>query len=463
MPKPQKPQLNELKAEVEALEKRAGLYRLLFPQQIRFVLDRSKRKAALCSRRAGKTYSIAVYLLETALKNPESISVYIALTRLSAKRILWPILRRIVAAEGIECSPNVSELTMTLANGSQIWLTGADDQAQIEKLRGNPYVLAIIDEAASFGTHLHELVEEVLDPALLDHDGTLCMIGTPGAACVGKFHEVTTQQTSWSTHHWTVLDNPHIPRAKSWLENRRKENKWNESHPIYQREWLGRWVFDTSSLVYKFSSDNLCSELPQHDSWFNVLGIDLGFDDDTAFNIVSSSHRMPAAYVHSGWKKPGMDITEIAAKARWYIDNHKIHEVVIDTAGLGKMIAVELQKRHNLPVKPAEKGDKLGAIELMNGDLHSQKLMVLKSEPVLREWEVLQWNEKRNGEDPRFPNHCADAVLYAYRDSVQWIHRPEISPPELGTPEYDQAVEDELEEENEHSYEFDPYDLPGYD
>ena len=202
----------------------------LFEQQLAFINDPASFKTALCSRRSGKTYAACYYLIETASRYPDSISAYIALTRNSAKRLMWMELKRANRRYHIGMHFNNSELIATLPNRSQIVLTGANDEADIDKLRGSAYHLVILDEAASFGRHLEELVEEVLEPALIDHNGTMAMIGTPNAACSGMFFRATTDESEgYSNHHWTILENPHIPHAEKWLARRMKQKHWDET------------------------------------------------------------------------------------------------------------------------------------------------------------------------------------------------------------------------------------------
>ena len=61
----------------------------LFDYQLDFIDDESQIKTALCSRRSGKTYASCYYLLEEASRHPDIICAYIALTRRSAKRLMW--------------------------------------------------------------------------------------------------------------------------------------------------------------------------------------------------------------------------------------------------------------------------------------------------------------------------------------------------------------------------------------
>ena len=66
----------------------------LFGYQIDFINDPALYKTALCSRRAGKTYCACYYLIEVATRKPGSICAYIALTRGSAKRLMWAEMKR---------------------------------------------------------------------------------------------------------------------------------------------------------------------------------------------------------------------------------------------------------------------------------------------------------------------------------------------------------------------------------
>ena len=190
----------------------------LFGLQQDFINDPSKLKAALCGRRAGKTYAICYYLIQEAFRAPESICAYIGLSRISAKRLMWQALKRANRQFKLGMRFNNAELIATLPNHSQIFLAGANDEGDIDKLRGSAYRLVALDECASFGPHIDTLVEEVIEPALLDYDGTLALIGTPNAACRGLFYKATTDKSyGYSLHHWTVLNNPHIPKARPWL------------------------------------------------------------------------------------------------------------------------------------------------------------------------------------------------------------------------------------------------------
>lgn len=431
---------NALKEETATSEDRSYRWQEdLFDHQLAFINDPASFKTALCSRRSGKTYASCYYLIETASKYPESLSAYIALTRTSAKRLMWLELKRANRRYHIGMRFNNSELIATLPNNSQIILTGANDEADIDKLRGSAYRLVILDEAASFGNHMEELVQEVLEPALIDHSGTLAMIGTPNASCSGMFFHATTNPAfGYSNHHWTIMDNPHIPHAKDWLEKRMLQKKWDDTNPVYLREWKGQWIRSEDSLVYKYSEEkNFYNEVPYHEYDFDfVLGVDLGFEDATGFVIGAYSPDLPFFYVVESFKQSKLLPSEIAQKIHEYNDIYNFTSIVADTGGLGKSIVEEMRQRWGLAIRPAEKRNKAAYIELMNSDLAAGNILVDGMSDLVDEWRLLQWDEDRRKEDGRFDNHLSDACLYAWRESRHFTHEEEILPPQRGTKEY---------------------------
>lgn len=164
-----------------------------FRQQRQFADDPSKLKCALTTRRAGKSTSIAGMLIDAAMNEPDSTCIFIALTRKQAKKIMWKELVRLDRLYSLGLKFNKTDLTATLRNGAEIVVCGATDERDIDRLRGQAFLICAIDEAGSFPESLlEELIDEVLEPATLDYDGTIIMTGTPTAACAGLFFRATT-------------------------------------------------------------------------------------------------------------------------------------------------------------------------------------------------------------------------------------------------------------------------------
>lgn len=434
--------------ELEAKHRKAMAFKpKLFQQQANFIKDPRKLKAALCSRRAGKSHMAGCYVIAEALKHPRSTVPYVALTRGHAKRIMWKTLLDLTRPYTPQV--NLTELRITLSNGSDIVLAGANDEATAEVFRGQKFPLVVLDECASFRSHFREMVEEVIEPALIDLNGTLAMIGTPSAACRGLFFDATTRSDSpYSLHKWTILDNPFIPHAGEWLGERMKERGWTQDTPAYRREWLGEWVASTDSQVYAFSRDkNLAKGIPNKLDY--ILGIDLGYDDETAFVVVGYRPDDPHLYVVETYAKSEMIITDIVRKVEELTERYgKFARIVADTGGLGKQIAAEIRKRYGLAVFPAEKTQKADFIQLCNDDLRMGKILVNPAEiNFIEEITALQWDEEKDGrfiEDPRFANHRCDAFLYAWRESCHYLEQTPIQGPEHGSDAYFKAEEARL-------------------
>jgi hypothetical protein len=421
-----------------------------FGAQRKAVLDTAQMVACLCSGRAGKTRGFLLRAVRAMQEHPNSVIPYIALTRASAKRILWPQLVELNEQLQLGLTLNATDLTATAVNGAQIFCVGANRAEEIEKLRGVPMPLAGIDEAASFrGALLRYLIEDVLTPRLMDLRGQLWLVGTPGPVPAGFFYDVTTgAELGWSVHKWTVFDNPHLPHAKQWVDELIERRGWTWEHPTVRREYLGQWARDDSVLVYKYNpAINLVSAMPESyaslRNWSHVMGVDYGMVDECAWVVWAFQTRGPdqTSYAVHAQKEAGLLPDEAARVTADLIQRFDVVSTVGDAGGLGKPYIEEARRRFSLPIKNADKQQKLAHIELFNGDLQSQRIKLLCgcADPYADEMSTVQWevsrvpvvsggtirHEDRRREDPRFPNHCCDAGLYGNRASTAYLNHEE--------------------------------------
>lgn len=427
----------------------------LHPHQIAFKRDPAKRRVALCGRRAGKTYCLADLAHEAAARSPRSWVPYITLTRDQARRNFWPVLRKMSDDLKLGYDFNDHMLTATHPNGAKIFCVGTADSNSINLLRGAAfgYPRAILDEVQSMRSYVHELVEDVLDPATLDQDGDIIAAGTPGPVAAGYFYDITEGEHAhgWSSHRWTVLDNPYMPHAASWLAAKRLRQRWDDQHPTYLREWLGRWVKDSDSLMYRFAEDrNVVAAPPElDDTWQLVLGIDLGYGDSTAFVVLACQPELGMTYVLEVEKETGLIPSAVAVRVEQYQQRYAFERIVADSGGAGIGYVVEMRDRYGIPVEAASKPKhkKPGDVALINGELRSGTLMFVKGacDELLDEIRILQWDEKKKDADERYENHAADALLYGWRACRPWMYDPQELPPQPGTPEAVQRMADEIE------------------
>lgn len=436
------------------LENLNPLKSALFDKQQSYYNSPSKKKAALCSRRAGKTHVVGTELNESLLDLVEGDAAYITLTRRMAKQLMFKFIKRLQKKNNFPYHFDAQELTITnTQNENTLFITGANTEDDVEKLRGLKLKRAVCDEVASFRNHLNYMIEEVIEPALLDLDGVLELIGTPSANPTNDnlFYRITSGQVKgWDVHHWTVLDNPFIPNARAWLEKRRIDNGWDMNNPKYLREWCGVWVTDSEGLVYQYDRSRNDS-LPQEEwvqKWYHVMGVDLGYHDAFTVVVWRFSLESENLYAVKQIRRPGLKPYEMAEILKGLKEEFKPMSTVADTGGLGKAIVEEFNDRYGLQIKPAEKTKKQAYIELFNSDLLTGKIKIPYGSYLQTEMSIHQWNpEKPDKEDDRTPNDVCDAALYGWREAKHFRGQKTQKPPEKNSDEYFREVERKLEEE----------------
>lgn len=199
-----------------------------FAEQRDFYRPRKKSlRAALCSRRAGKTRGGNESDVELAAQTQDGRFLYINETRAEAKRLAWhgargdgmmSIVRDRGWADAGLVKINETELTIHFPKiNSWISLIGVDDEAAIRKALGTPWNRVRWDEAQRIPAEFRTTITETMLPALLDYSGEFLMTGTADRKMSGLFYDVTrsdSKMKNWDVHRWTLLANPFWGRAK---------------------------------------------------------------------------------------------------------------------------------------------------------------------------------------------------------------------------------------------------------
>lgn len=446
--------INELTADlVSRREAHDAMIDWEFIPQANFITDDASRKAALCTRRAGKSFGIASDFIADSFHHPGASYLYMALTRLSAKAIMWDdVLKQIDKAKGLSAKFNEAELEMRLPNGARIMLYGADStKGELEKKLGGKPRKVVVDEAGSFKQDLEKLLIEVLEPAVTDMEGQICMIGTPTELTGTYFHQITSGELDhgWSIHRWNTFANPHM--TDKWRKQikrlRQTYGDVLEQLPWFRRMYLGEWVTDHESLVYKFDPRrNTIDALPEA-RYTYLMGIDLGFDDPTAFVLGAYNNHQKNLYILETYKRSGMTISDVADRIRYYQQKYDIYDMVIDNAS--KQAVEELKQRFDLPLEAAEKTGKAEFIEIMNSEFIQGKIKLVDGEataPLADEYQNLIWDEDKKPkreEHPRCENHLCDAALYMWRKHLAYMSEPPIQEPETDEERIEQWEEQE--------------------
>jgi hypothetical protein len=484
----------------------------LFTEQRAFITDPYKRKSLLCPRRAGKTHVVLSYALWAALKHPGSTIPIITVTLKNAKQLYWKPLAQFSEKYGLQLEFKTAEYRVLLPNGSQIVLGGAMTLNDIEKFRGGSYVLALIDECKSIpNALLEELILEVLESATNDASGTIAVVGTPGEVPSGFFYEATypgltddengwlhaidfyapepfweapprfdglTIAPKWTRHYWTTRENVFCPEIWQNALAKKARLRWKDDNPIWVREELGRWVSTGDSMVYALNSivendggvdkarcywRKLTQNANSHglslnelgiDDWRYILGMDLGFEDDTAFVVVAHSPSNGVLYHVHEEKYKHLSVAHVANVIKRIVvefDN-KVDYMIADMGAQGKQIVESVNTMYGYNIEPAQKTAKFDHIELLNSDLWEERFKVLVGSDLADEWSKLQWDFRgldrrtairigRLREDYRFDNHLSDACLYTWRFAYHHFAKPVTVPPHAGSNEFYEAEE----------------------
>lgn len=444
-------------------QKRKSRFRVedyCFDKQIAFKRDPARFKVGVCTRRAGKTVECAADMIETANEFRDIVCVYITLSRKQAKKIIWKDLIKILDQKKIPYHLDNSDLSITLLDtNSIIYVSGAKDKSEIEKFRGLAIKLCYIDECQSFRSYIQEMIDEVIAPALFDYNGTLCLLGTPGPVPVGYFYDCF-KNPKWSAHSWSLFDNPYIKiksgkSAQELLQEELERRGVTADDPKIRREFFAEWTVDDQSLIFKYNTAlNDYASIQLDNDWQYVIGVDIGHDDADAIAVLGWHKHRKEVYLIEEDIMAKQDITTLADKVNSKVVQYKPLKVVMDTGGLGKKIAKEINRRYESMISPAEKARKFEYIELLNDAMRTRHFFAKKESAFAQDCFLVEKDKDKSKIDKivvsdRYHSDICDAVLYGYRESLHWLSIEPAKQPKLNSPEWFQQQETQLIEQLE--------------
>lgn len=481
------------------------------PKQRAFWQTEHPRAAALCTRRAGKSDGGVHEWLAKSITIPGWRGVYVNETKPEARKIVWrndmgqgwcDLLAKHGTVEGdryklgeVTASTNDTTLEINFSNGSQIALFGADDEAAINKLRGQAKDEIWPDEAQKM-KHLRAFILQVASACLKDKRGRLKLTGTPSEDAAGYFYDVTPEPDSgdtalpgWEVHRWSVVDNPWfgLTEEERWARTAGEaltENGWDGTEPEFVREWLGKWVKSDARYVYPVhaapSHIRLCYA-PQrlrtnginsgHPAWLNVtealrdlpvpkgrkpytwlyaIGADFGYAQDPFAVVVwASCHDIPEIYELFSWKEHKV----IPDDQRDYLKSlfEALDNVIVLVGDPAGQVAANLagwRERVMLPIDEAEKSSKPTWQAMMAGDIRKGRVRYREGSPLLTEHKHLVYlptkpgkplkdhADRRSSDGRIHGNHCSDAGLYAFRHLTHYMAKGAVAKPAYGSQEH---------------------------
>lgn len=419
--------------------KKRAIRRTMFREQLELHDDRAQFKATHTGRRGGKSDGMPKSAALDGLDAGHNEVVIIgAETLKKAKALHWANLQAVVLHHGLPFTPNGQDSAWITPSGGRIQFWGLNDAGAVELLRGFKLYSARFDESATIAPMLPRLVEHVIEPALGDTGGSLTLYGTPSVTRAGPWFDICagSEKHKWSVRHWDVRSNPHFRvwrgGGEAWLREVLERNKWDPSHPTFQREYLGLFVDDATRMVVEFKRSRDCiTELPKGYSlaWAHVAGVDYGFNDSFAIVVLAcdpySGHRY---FVHAE-KAPGLTYDAAAEMLKRVLTQFRCTNVVCDPAGGGKPFYETFNRKYGQElganVRSAHKvaGSVVESIRFQNTELRCERLHVLlpACQPLVDEWQVLPWKDDwRDETDDAYQQDLFDGGRYALMETIGW-------------------------------------------
>lgn len=404
----------------------AVLLKLLSPKQRAFIEDPHRFKLARCPRRSGKSHADAVYLILECLRTPNTPCLYLGLTRDSAKGAVWETLIAILQSLSIPHEPMISGPRINFPNGSFIQLLGADAQNAVNRIRGRKFKIAIVDEMGFYAAA--DYLIEALMPTLADLSGTLAMTSSPGYTPAGYFYEadIGPKKDSWSQHSWNLLDNPLFqkPANNPALYSSRGEEELhticdlqfggNWEHPVFRREYLGEWVYDSSTMVYPYSAKNFDA--------FDFNGIPTRYALGIAIEpshqglvVMKYSDQSREAQFVAARTTTFQNLADFVQLIASYNLKYKPTVSICDSSTYSQLLGKELNARFGLNMQTMAAFDEESYQKLLASDLLSQYIHVVKEDcgSLLIDWSKLMKDEFGQ-QFKKIVAPCASAALATY-------------------------------------------------
>ena len=302
--------------------------------------ERTQRWACLVAhRRAGKTVAAVNDMIRAAItyQGERGLFAYIAPYRSQAKAVAWQYFKEF--AQPILSSINEQELTLTLVNGSQIRLYGADNA---DAMRGLGFSGVYMDE---YGDFKPSVFGNVIRPALSDKQGWAVFGGTPKGK--NQFWEIYETATR-IPNEWFLLRLPastsgllpatELDAAKAQLA---EDQYLQEYECSFEAAILGAfWGRE----MREAQDQGRITNVPYDPNLPTFTGWDLGYRDDTAiwfYQVARGEIRVIDFYAVSG-----ADIHDIAGvvlqKPYSYAKHYLPHDARAKSLQTGRSVIEQL-------------------------------------------------------------------------------------------------------------------------
>lgn len=299
------------------------------PQGVAFTRCTERFQVAVAGRRSGKTLRAKRKLAAYALAHVGRYAAC-APTRDQAKGLFWGDLKALCAGV-MRGEPRETELSIPLANGSEICVVGLDKPQRIE---GRPWHGLLIDE---FDDVKPEAWDENLRPALSDTLGFAWFIGVPeGFKNLYTFwRRGVDGEPHWASFQWPSSDV--VPADE--LESARR----TMDPRAYRQEYEASFEAPSGTIYDNFSRTENVKPCPFDANLPAFIGMDFNIDPMSA--VIAQAHGPEVWITHgieqrnSNSERFGLHLRDVL-KTAYGRDNYPEPLLWVDPSGAARQHAM---------------------------------------------------------------------------------------------------------------------------
>lgn len=445
--------LDSEKVETKKIDTEYEKYRLtktLYKEQREIFDDPNRYLFAICSRRVGKS-TLASRLLVADSLEPNHRGLYIGPKATHAKgiglKMVLDLLEqmkyvRIKGSQTFSSNPSTIEYRVhtdpggalvEFNNGSTITFRGNSKTGEADNYQGFKYTFCVVDEVQS-QCCLDYLLNQILSAAMVDVKGSKqLLIGTPPRVPNTYCEKLWNMKDNvYSKYHWDMSKNPYLENdVETEIEIACKKAGVNKDSTFIQREYYGKFVYDTEALIFK--DYKLYDKIPEDFIPTKVwIGVDWGYVDSNAITVTAVDYYNKKAYViyDRSFGRADTDEQEIEVQKAYYfgldfLKKYRIpnaeHNICIVCDTNQPSLALKI-RRTGLPIIEAYKPEVVPTIEALATDMRT-KIYISRGSVLEEECTKTLWERDDSGrilpevDDDAFHPNAIHALRYTH---IMW-------------------------------------------
>jgi hypothetical protein len=445
--------LDSEKVETKKIDieyERYKLMKTLYKEQREIFDDPNRYLFAICSRRVGKS-TLASRLLVADSLEPNHRGLYIGPKATHAKgiglKMVVDLLEqmnyvRLKGSQTFSANPATIEYRVhtdpggalvEFNNGSTITFRGNSKTGEADNYQGFKYTFCVVDEVQS-QCCLDYLLNQILSAAMVDVKGSKqLLIGTPPRVPNTYCEKLWNMKDNvYSKFHWDMSKNPYLENdVETEIEIACKKAGVNKDSTFIQREYYGKFVYDTEALIFK--DYKLYDKIPEDFIPTKVwVGVDWGYVDSNAITVTAVDYYNKKAYViyDRSFKRADTDEQEIEVQKAYYFGLDFLKKYRIPNAEHNICIVCDTNqpsltlkiRRAGLPIVEAYKPVIVPTIEALATDMRT-KLYIPRGSVLEEECTKTLWERDDSGrilpkvDDVAFHPNAIHALRYTH---IMW-------------------------------------------